>query len=467
MTRWALLIGGKDTDKSAAALRVAGALTARGVTVAGVVQQAIEEDGERVAYRLCRLGRADAALVARRAVAPRSEHEEAFCSFVFDTTAFTAARRWLAEDAVGARVVLIDDVSKLEAAGRGHHDAIRAALDRDALPVLVVRADQLFAIMERFGLDEPLAVLDLAGDGTVDGFADAVAAAALAEDGSGRNDALARWRAMHAAAEGARVRQQDPDGDRWAARAARFDRMSRREGAADGTMDVLDRHLRATDVIVDVGAGTGRHTVALARRAARVIAVEPSAAMRGRLEARLADERLATVTIVPEAWPLAHPIAGDVVLSSHVLYGVESVEAFLRAMTASARRLCAVVLGMRPPEHAFAALWERIHGTARPPRPAAPEAFAVLRQLGLRPLLEQIPGSDRPLSFAQTDEDLTEICHRLGLAPAPHAFARVRDALAALAPTGPDGAHVLGRVGPNALVWWATDADPTCHDPSL
>jgi SAM-dependent methyltransferase len=45
--------------------------------------------------------------------------------------------------------------------------------------------------------------------------------------------------------------------------------------------------------VIELGAGTGRLTVALARTGADVVAVEPNAVMRARCEARLAEEGLA------------------------------------------------------------------------------------------------------------------------------------------------------------------------------
>ena len=136
------------------------------------------EDGERVGHRRVRIGRGEELVVARPGAAARGPHEETFCSFVFDNDAFGAARRWIEEDAAGAGVLLIDEVSKLEIAGKGHHDAVAWALGADRLVVLAVRADQLFGVMERFALDEPVASFDAAEQDGIEVFADAVAVAA-------------------------------------------------------------------------------------------------------------------------------------------------------------------------------------------------------------------------------------------------------------------------------------------------
>jgi nucleoside-triphosphatase THEP1 len=176
MKRWALIAGAKGNGKSTTAARAAAMLAERGVRVAGFVQEAIEEDGERRGYRVRRVGRSDAIVIAKKGSEARSGTEEAFCSFVFDRDAFASAGRWLAEDAKGAEVVFIDEVSKLEVAAKGHHDAITASLATDAITVLAVRADQLFYVTERFGLEDPVAAIEVGED--VSAFVEAIMKAA-------------------------------------------------------------------------------------------------------------------------------------------------------------------------------------------------------------------------------------------------------------------------------------------------
>lgn len=96
------------------------------------------------------------------------------CSFAFDVAALGRVRSWVERDARAADVVVIDEVSKLEAARGGHHDAVVAALAGRALPLLCVRADQLFHVMERFGLEEPVAALESAKPEALRDFADRI-----------------------------------------------------------------------------------------------------------------------------------------------------------------------------------------------------------------------------------------------------------------------------------------------------
>lgn len=188
-TPWALIAGGRNTGKSGTAAEVAAALAARGVTVGGVIQEAVVEEGERVGYVARRVDAPGTVkMLARRGAAPEGARPGAVhtvCSFVFDADAFAEVRRWLREAGERAEVVIVDEVSKLEVTGEGHHGAVQDALGGRALVVLVVRADQLFAVVERFGLEDAVATLET-GDGVaLAEFVEAVARAVPGRPTSG------------------------------------------------------------------------------------------------------------------------------------------------------------------------------------------------------------------------------------------------------------------------------------------
>ncbi len=155
--RWALLAGGRRGQKARAVERVLAALRERGIKPAGFVQ--VREGDTHV---LARLGR-DARLTLTRPQGTAREGEDAFCGQLFSLAGFAAAKAWLEEDGPAARLWLVDEVSKLEAAGRGHRAAVDWAFSNaGARPVvLVVRADQLFEVMTSLGLEHaPIASLE-------------------------------------------------------------------------------------------------------------------------------------------------------------------------------------------------------------------------------------------------------------------------------------------------------------------
>jgi nucleoside-triphosphatase THEP1 len=175
VNEWALVLASKRSQERAPILqRVVAQLGERGVRVAGFFQEPIIAEGVRVGHRVRRLGSDASAVVARRGTESRAPNEEGFCGVVFDNDAFATAREWLREDAPQAQALLIHEVGKFEVAGKGHHDAVVAALRTKAVTVLAVRGDQLFYAVERFGLGEPVATLDLADDGAEVPFVGAI-----------------------------------------------------------------------------------------------------------------------------------------------------------------------------------------------------------------------------------------------------------------------------------------------------
>ncbi|MBI2393557.1 MAG: class I SAM-dependent methyltransferase [Deltaproteobacteria bacterium] len=276
-------------------------------------------------------------------------------------------------------------------------------------------------------------------------------------------DWVSRFSELAAAAEA----EGDRPSDRWRDRAARFDRMSRTAAGDGGTIEGLALVTRPEDVALDIGAGTGRHAVPLSRRCARVIALEPSPAMRQRLVSRVEEEGLRNVEVRGESWPLPERPAADVVYSAHVVYGIVEIVGFLEAMTAAARRICALLLKLRAPSDALAEVHEAVHGTRRPRRPAALEALAVLHQLGLQASLTIVEGTGRPLVFGDDEDDLRELALRVGVAPDHAGIARVRDALGRTCEREGETWKVAD-VGPTALVTWpgAGSAADGCAPPA-
>ena len=152
MASWAWITGARGAGKTSLGLTVAARLQQAGVRVGGFVQLGVhDEAGVRVGYDLVRLGSGQVSPLARRGTVAHAG-QEVFHSHVFEVAAFGCALDWLRDDARDARVLVLDEVSKLEVAGRGHTEARRLALAQPAetLAVLCVRAEVLPAVLERF-----------------------------------------------------------------------------------------------------------------------------------------------------------------------------------------------------------------------------------------------------------------------------------------------------------------------------
>lgn len=159
--------------------------------------------------------------------------------------------------------------------------------------------------------------------------------------------------------------------------------------------------LRPRDTWIDVGAGAGRLAVPLAGAVRSVVAVEPSAAMRGALGSSLLDRGRSNVRIVDGRWPeVAHALApADVTLAAFVLFDQPAVGAFIGAMERRATRRVVVSLTDRAPSAGDDEVWWELHGEAQAALPALSDFVQVLAELG-RPVTATTFPYERPRAIA-------------------------------------------------------------------
>jgi SAM-dependent methyltransferase len=267
-------------------------------------------------------------------------------------------------------------------------------------------------------------------------------------------DWAARWRAIIDARRGQRPpRERVPaDGDRWAQRAGRLAAYSERLPDDDPLLARLRVEVRPGDAVIDVGAGMGRYALPLARLARRVVAVEPSPALRERLVARLEAEGAHNVEIVPTDWEAAAVEPAEVVLCSHVVYAVDEIVPFVRKLQAMTRRTCliAVRVGQQP---GAAELWAALYGAPRAPQPAFLDLYNVLASIGIVGEVRIAPSGG--FRYADLDEAAAEARERLHLPPGNPSDEALRALLADRLVRGADG-RLTWREPPrgNAIVSW-------------
>ncbi|MSP22253.1 MAG: methyltransferase domain-containing protein [Dehalococcoidia bacterium] len=145
-------------------------------------------------------------------------------------------------------------------------------------------------------------------------------------------------------------------------------------------LPVLEGLLQPGDTWLDIGAGGGRLSIPLAERARRIVAVEPSAAMREALGTSVLEAGLANIEVVPERWPEAVSQLSrvDVALSAHAIYDIAELGPWIEAMERAASRLCVVALFDRARGHAWSDIFEAVHGETMAALPALHEFLAVL-----------------------------------------------------------------------------------------
>jgi SAM-dependent methyltransferase len=279
----------------------------------------------------------------------------------------------------------------------------------------------------------------------------------------GGYDWLATWRRMYdderAQADRVTMPEFARDADWWVSQAGRIAATARQSPQPDGFMRFLLPRLRPDDRVLDIGAGTGRYEPTLARAVAEVLSIEPSPAMRARLEQRLREEGAASVRVIAASWPEAEVPLCDVVIAAHVLYSVGEVGPFLLRMDAVARRACFLLLAYRHPLSFMGDFWQRFYGEPRLVLPGALECLSVLYQLGIASQLSLVPAS-RSFSYADADEALADIRWRLRFTPDPARDQAIRAAIEELLDRDDDGRFTArGLPDQTAVIWWERDRD--------
>lgn len=138
--------------------------------------------------------------------------------------------------------------------------------------------------------------------------------------------------------------------------------------------------LPAGGLVVDVGAGAGAASLPLAARASRIVAVDQSSEMLRELLA-IAPRRV-VVTTVEGTWPEVRPKveAADVVVCANVAYNVPALDAFVTALTDTARAQVVMELTSSHPQQPLNWLWQHFWGLRRPEVPTAETAVKVVQE---------------------------------------------------------------------------------------
>jgi hypothetical protein len=184
-----------------------------------------------------------------------------------------------------------------------------------------------------------------------------------------------RWRRLVEEREAAVHGHSDPR--YWDHRAPTFARST--SARADQFIEVLAPYLSPRKTLIDAGAGAGRHAVPLAARLEWVTAVEPSEGMRAHIAP------LDNITVVASTWEDAEVAPADLVICSHVLYGVADVVPFVEKLEHSARERVFIMLREGPVPHPANVLRDRIAGAPLPRITRFSDLFMVLIQIGVRP----------------------------------------------------------------------------------
>ncbi|MHB8515278.1 MAG: class I SAM-dependent methyltransferase [Dehalococcoidia bacterium] len=201
--------------------------------------------------------------------------------------------------------------------------------------------------------------------------------------------------------------------DYWGRRAVAFRNATHARTEEDPFLVRVREAATPESTLLDVGAGTGRHTLALAEHVRRITAVDPSAAMLGLLREDLAAGKIENVTTVQAEWMAAKVDASDLVICSHVLYPIADVVPFVRKLESSARERVFVYLRADPLATDFG-LWSAFHGVPLQSQPAHVDLFNVLAQIGIFADVE-IVGMPFTWTFETREEAVQQVANSLCL----------------------------------------------------
>lgn len=196
--------------------------------------------------------------------------------------------------------------------------------------------------------------------------------------------------------------------------------------------------------VLDVGGGFGAVAIPLAARGRRVTVVEPHPTMVELLERWMVEAGVESrIVTLQEAWPDAslHVGVHDVVVCSHVLYPIEEIVPFVRALVAASRRACLITLRMASAETTPPELFEELHGEPRTPQPTFTDLCAVLAALEL-PFSTVTYETETTWSYSDLDEAEEVLSESLLVRGRPEARARVRAWAAET--LHPEGGRIVG-----------------------
>ena len=157
----------------------------------------------------------------------------------------------------------------------------------------------------------------------------------------------------------------------------------RKKRKGDILLERVKENLSSFDTVLDIGAGTGRWAIPLAKVTSKVTVIEPARAMSDILKLNAQKAGVSRkIELVDSTWEAAETDVCDMVICIHAMYSSPDFTAFVKKMEAHARRSCYMRVRYFPIDGIIQELNQKIHGTIHD-SPDFIIAYNALLQMGI------------------------------------------------------------------------------------
>ena len=256
----------------------------------------------------------------------------------------------------------------------------------------------------------------------------------------------------HAQSEGV-MEESLREGDFWRNLAPMFRADPYRED--DEVLNALLELTPEGGTVLDVGGGAGRFAIPLAlRRGASVTVVDPSPSMLEQLDVSVSEVEGVSVTGVNAEWESAQVESADMVLCSHVVYGVADIRQFVQKLRDLAHGSVVMVSFVDSPQTGVAPLWEPVYGEVRVNLPALPELMNVLWEMGIYPSVRMLTPTG-PQIFESVEAAIEEVSGRLFIGSDAERRRRLSESIEGYLEAVDGGYRIRGtRAVRQGVMWW-------------